>query len=224
MEKDKMYSPKEASKMLGVTVTTLQSWDKKGLIKVVRTVTDRRRIPQSEIDRLLGKKSLKVKSSVPQKIAIYARVSSNEQKQKGDLQRQIDFLLENVPDELKDSVAIVSDVGSGLNDKRKGLVKIMNMAKNKEITQLHIRYKDRLTRFGFNYLEMYMSSHDVEIVVMDETESTKTVQEELVEDLISIITSFSGKIHGLRSKKNKILKEKMSEVINNAIVVPDEDK
>ena len=219
-----MYSPKEASKMLGVTVKTLQDWDNKGLISVVRTVTNRRRIPQSEIDRLLGKNESKAKPSTPQRVAIYARVSSNEQKQKGDLQRQIDFLVESLPDELKSGVAIISDVGSGLNDKRKGLVRVMNMAKNKEITQLHIRYKDRLTRFGFNYLEMYMSSHGVEIVVRDEVGSTKTAQEELVEDLISIITSFSGKIHGLRSKKNKILKEKMSEVINNAIVVPNEDE
>ena len=221
MEK-KLYSPKEASKILGVTVKTLQDWDNQGKIKAIRTATNRRMFPASEINKLTGENIQD--DIIAKKAVIYARVSSHEQKTKGDLQRQIEFLLEKMPSAIKDDVIVISDVGSGLNDKRKGLVRLMNRAKNKEFTHLYIRYKDRLTRFGFNYLDMYMSSHNVQIVVVDECSSEKTVQEELVEDLISIITSFSGKIHGLRSKKNKILKEKMSEVIDNALVVSDEDK
>lgn len=221
MEK-KLYTPREASKILGVTVTTLQTWDNQGKIKAVRTATNRRMFPLEEIQKITGE--YKPVNSDNSKYAIYARVSSHEQKAKGDLQRQIDFLLENIPTKNKEDILVFSDVGSGLNDKRKGLLKLMAQASKGEITHLYIRYKDRLTRFGFNYLEMYMSSHGVKIVILDDTTPEKSIQQELIEDLIAIMTSFSGKMHGLRSKKNKILKEKMAEVIDSAIVVSNEDK
>lgn len=221
MEK-KLYTPREASKILGVTVTTLQTWDNQGKIKAVRTATNRRMFPLEEIQKVTGE--YEKSHSSDNKYAIYARVSSHEQKAKGDLQRQIDFLIENIPTKNKDEISVFSDVGSGLNDKRKGLLRLMTQASKGEFTHLYIRYKDRLTRFGFNYLEMYMSSHGVKIVVLDDTAPEKSMQQELIEDLIAIMTSFSGKMHGLRSKKNKILKEKMAEVIDNAIVVSNESK
>ena len=87
------------------------------------------------------------------------------------------------------SIVTFSDVGSGLNDKRKGLLKLMDLAK-KEITDVAIRYRDRLTRFGYGYLEEYFKSHNVTIHVLDEKENTKSIQEELADDLIGIITSF----------------------------------
>ena len=146
------------------------------------------------------------------KLAIYARVSSNEQKQKGDLERQINFVKENLDEEFF-IVDTFSDVGSGLNDQRKGLHKLMKLAKKNEITDVAIRYKDRLTRFGYGYLEEYFNSHGVTIHVLDKEEETKTVQEELADDLISIITSFSGKLYGLRSKKHKELQKTAKESI-----------
>ena len=151
-------------------------------------------------------------SSQKKKIAIYARVSSNEQKQKGDLERQINFVKENLDEEFL-VVDTLSDVGSGLNDKRKGLHKLMKLAKEKEITDIAIRYKDRLTRFGYGYLEEYFNSHGVTIHVLDKEEEIKTAQEELADDLISIITSFSGKLYGLRSKKHKELQKSAKESI-----------
>ena len=220
MEK-KLYTPREASKILGVTVTTLQTWDNQGKIKAIRTATNRRMFPLEEIQKLTGE--YKVTNS-NNKYAVYARVSSHEQKAKGDLQRQINFLTENIPTKNKEEILVFSDVGSGLNDKRKGLLKLMAQASKGEITHLYIRYKDRLTRFGFNYLEMYMSSHGVKIIILDDITPEKSMQQELIEDLIAIMTSFSGKMHGLRSKKNKILKEKMAEVIDSAIVVSNEGK
>lgn len=221
MEK-KLYTPRETSKILGVTVKTLQAWDNQGKIKAIRTATNRRMFPLEEIQKITGEH--KEIHSKDNKYAVYARVSSHEQKVKGDLQRQIDYLLENTPIKNKKDILVFSDVGSGLNDKRKGLLKLMAQASKGEITHLYIRYKDRLTRFGFNYLEMYMSSYGVKIIILDDTTPEKSIQQELVEDLIAIMTSFSGKMHGLRSKKNKILKEKMAEVIDSAIVVSDEDK
>ena len=199
---------KEAKELLGVSTKTIQNWDKAGIISVVRTPGGRRRIPLSEIERIRGESPLSQKK----KLAIYARVSSNEQKQKGDLERQINFVQENLDEEFL-LVDTLSDVGSGLNDKRKGLHKLMKLAKEKEITDVAIRYKDRLTRFGYGYLEEYFNSHGVTIHVLDQEEEIKTAQEELADDLISIITSFSGKLYGLRSKKHKELQKTAKESI-----------
>ena len=89
----------------------------------------------------------------------------------------------------------------------------MKLAKENEITDVAIRYKDRLTRFGYGYLEEYFNSHGVTIHVLDQEEEIKTAQEELADDLISIITSFSGKLYGLRSKKHKELQKTAKESI-----------
>lgn len=132
--------------------------------------------------------------------------------QKGDLNRQIDFLKEKIaPDFLL--VETISDVGSGLNDQRKGLLKLMKLAKKQEITDVAVRYKDRLTRFGYGYLEEYFKSHGVTLHILDDEETTKSVQEELADDLMSIITSFSGKLYGLRSKKHQELQKTAKETI-----------
>ncbi|WP_256989146.1 IS607 family transposase [Bacillus sp. EB106-08-02-XG196] len=187
-------------------------------IAIVRTLGGRRRIPLSEIERLQGN----VKKT-QRKVAIYARVSSNEQKQKGDLKRQISFLSENLPSDFL-VVETLSDVGSGLNDHRKGLLKLMNLAKERIITDVAIRYKDRLTRFGYAYLEEYFKSHDVTIHVLDSEETTKSAQEELADDLISIITSFSGKLYGLRSKKHKELQKTAKETIVDVQNLSDENQ
>ena len=89
----------------------------------------------------------------------------------------------------------------------------MKMAKENEMTDIAIRYKDRLTRFGYGYLEEYFTSYGVTIHVLDQEEEVKTAQEELADDLISIITSFSGKLYGLRSKKHKELQKSAKESI-----------
>ncbi|WP_318618356.1 IS607 family transposase [Sporosarcina sp. YIM B06819] len=204
---EKLLLMKEAVQRLGVTTKTIQRWDKEGKIRIVRTPGGRRRIPLSEVERLTGTKVLTEK-----KMAIYTRVSSNEQKQKGDLQRQADFVREKMESSYT-IVEVISEVGSGLNDKRKGLLKLMRMAKNGEVTDIAVRYKDRLTRFGYGYLEEYFKSYDVTIHVLDAQATNKSVQEELADDLISIITSFSGKLYGLRSEKHKELKETVEEAI-----------
>jgi len=92
-------------------------------------------------------------------------------------------------------------------------MKLMELAKDKKISEINITYKDRLTRFGFNYLETYFKFYGVPIIIMNNDEENKSPQDELVEDLISIITSFSGKLYGLRSSKNKIVNSKVTEII-----------
>lgn len=121
------------------------------------------------------------------------------------------------------NITIITDVGSGLNDKRKGLIKLMELAKKGEITDLAIRYKDRLTRFGFNYLKFFFESYELKIHVLDENSQAKTIYEELTEDLLSVVTSFSGNLYGIRSGKNKLLKEKIKGVVGDVANLPDQD-
>lgn len=213
-----LFNPQEASKILGVTVQTLQRWDNVGIIKTVRTPAGRRMFPKAEIERLLGDSQ---PVTTDRLLVIYGRVSSADQKKKGDLDRQVLFIKDKLDLRIYQTISIITDVGSGLNDKRKGLIKLMAMTKAGEVTDLGIRYKDRLTRFGFNYLQFFFESYGVKIHILDESVNDKTVYEELMEDLLSIITSFSGKLYGIRSGKNKLLKDKVKGAIKDVTDLPD---
>ncbi len=202
---DRLYSPKEASKLLGITVRSIQMLDKGGKIKCVKTQGGRRRIPESEIKRLRGEERQK------KVFVIYARVSSHEQKQKGDLERQIEYLKKLLPWE-SEEVKVITDVGSGLNDRRKGLQELMELVSEKGVTDIAITDKDRLTRFGFHYLEEFSKAFGVRLHVLN-GEKTKSLEEELVQDMLSIVTSFSGKLYGLRSSRRKKLLENVKEIV-----------
>ena len=195
---DKLYTPKAASELLGITVQHLQRMDREGKIECIRTVGGRRRVAEREIKRLRGEENKKERVLV-----IYARVSSHEQKQKGDLQRQIKDLREFFDEDVME-IKVVTDVGSGLNDKRSGLLRIMKLAREEKITDIAITYKDRPTRFGYKYLEEYFQAFGVKIHILND-KADKALEEELVKDMISIITSFSGKLYGIRSHRRKQL-------------------
>ena len=96
----------------------------------------------------------------------------------------------------------LSDVASGLNTKRKGIKRLFKIVTKGKVSEVVITYKDRLTRFGFEYLEDYFAKFGVEVTYIRKKENL-SVQQEMVDDLIAIITYFSGKIHGLRAHKNK---------------------
>ena len=137
---------------------------------------------------------------------IYARVSSHDQKKGGDLDRQAMFLIENAPNLI--NPLVLKEVGSGLNDKRPNLQKLLAMVCKNEVRNVYVTYKDRLTRFGFHYLESMFLAHNVNIIVVKDVNNEKSVQEELVEDMMSLIASFSGKLYGMRSKGNRSKKGK----------------
>jgi len=179
---DKLLSSKKACELLGVTQMTLWRWTKAGKIKAIRTLGGMYRYPMSEIDRILGKQP------TGNRVVIYGRVSSYDQKQHGDLYRQIEVLREYATKNNLQIVDIITDVASGLNTKRKGIIKLFRMVENKEIDKVLITYRDRLTRFGFEYLEAYFKSYGVEIVVLNTKDMTQ--QDEFMQDLIEIITSF----------------------------------
>ena len=202
------YRVNEVAKMLGVTTKTIRNYDKEGKLRTIRSEGNHRMILREDIIALLQKKGLIVDETLYQKRdVIYARVSSHEQKKSGDLDRQVLFLIESIPN--LQNPLILKEVGSGLNDKRLQLQKLIGMVCAKEVRTIYVTYKDRLTRFGFHYLETMCLAHDTEIIAVKDKESEKSVQEELVEDMMSLIASFSGKLYGMRSGTNKMQKGRL---------------
>ena len=180
------YRTGEAAKILGITTRTIQNYDKLGKLKVCRTEGNRRVIMREDLIKYLDDKGLIYDDTNSKRHdVIYARVSSNEQKQSGDLDRQALYLVENAKD-IQNPI-ILKEVGSGLNDKRKQLQKLLDMISNHEVRNVYITYKDRLTRFGFNYLETMFNACGTSIIVLQDESNEKTVHDELVEDMISII-------------------------------------
>jgi len=199
---EKLYTMKEASKILGVHIRTIQKWDKAGKIRCIRTIGGKRRIPESEIKRILG-------IHEERKIVGYARVSSHAQRD--DLERQIE-LIKSYAEERGWRVEILKDVGSGLKENRKNFQKLLRMVMNREVSKVIVAYPDRLTRFGFKTLEEFFKSYGTEIVLINQEE---TPQEELVEDLITIISHFAGKLYGMRSHKYKKVMESARKLIQD---------
>lgn len=204
---ERHYTPKEAALLLGISVRHIQRLDKEGKIKCIRTTGGRRRIPESEIKRLLGEER-------PKALALYARVSSHEQKQKGDLKRQIETIKANFPLKEYETIYEITDVSSGLNDKRKGLQELIRLAQEEKISDIAITFKDRLTRFGYNSLEQLFSILGVKIHVLG-TLDKETLEQELVKDMLAIVTSFSGKLYGMRSHKKKRIIEHVKEALRD---------
>jgi len=200
---EKLYTMKEASKILGVHIRTIQKWDKAGKIRCIRTIGGKRRIPESEIKRILG-------IHEERKIVGYARVSSHAQRD--DLERQIE-LIKSYAEERGWRVEILKDVGSGLKENRKNFQKLLRMVMNREVSKVIVACPDRLTRFGFKTLEEFFRSYGTEIVLINQEE--KTPQEELVEDLITIISHFARKLYGMRSHKYKKVMESARKLIQD---------
>jgi putative resolvase len=199
-----MYSIGIAAEILGVCIKTVRRWHQKKMIRCIRTPGGHRRFSIQEIQRiLLGKKEkIPQKEPLPNTCALYGRVSSHKQNKRGDLDRQIDVLQVHALKEKMMIYRIYKDIGSGLNTKRKGLWRLLKDAKANKFSTILITYKDRFTRFGYNYLKSYVSEFDVKLVYLNKLKE-KTPESEMVEDLVAIIHSFSGKLYGLRSGKNK---------------------
>lgn len=200
----------ETAEALGVSEQTLRNWDKAGRFKPHhKSPSGTRYYSQEQINAFLGVTGRRVNSQ--RKVIGYCRVSSY--KQKDDLERQI----ENVRTYCLAKgyqFEIIKDIGSGINYNKKGINKLLEMVINKEVSKIVILYKDRLLRFGFELFENICNAYDTEIEIIDHTE--KTTEQELVEDLVQIITVFSCKIQGSRTKNTKNLIEKVMEEVNNS--------
>ena len=198
----RLYRTGKASQLLGISKPTLIRKIKSGEIKAYR-IGKEYRIPESEIKRILEGK-------IPDKVVVYARVSSRDQKE--DLERQVEYLKNYCSTKGYHVTKIITDISSGLNENRRGLKQLFKLVESGEVTKVLITHRDRLTRFGFKYLEQYFNSHGVEIEVIFDDEE-KTPEKELVEDLLVIVTSFAGKLYGARSHKKK----RLVEAVKNAL-------
>lgn len=199
------YKLKEIATMLGVTTITLKNWESSGKIEFSRTPTNIRFLSRDQLINVLDKQGLYFNdTNLVKKDVIYARVSSYDQKTHGDLDRQIQFLINENSD--LQNVLVLSEIGSGLNDKRKKLQQLIKMVMNDEVNRVFVTYRDRLTRFGFHYLETIFNAKGVEIVVVKQSTEKTSVEKELMNDMMSLIASFSGKLYGMRSKTNNLKK------------------
>lgn len=199
--KKQSYKVNEAAEILGVTTKTIRNYDERGILKAGRTVGNHRVILRDELIRFLNEKGLILDDTVKERRdIIYARVSSHDQEQNGDLDRQALFLVEHVPD--LQNPLVLKEVGSGLNDRRKKLQQVLTMVSRGEVRNVYVTYKDRLTRFGFYYLETMFNACGADIIVVKDENGERTVQEELVEDMMSLIASFSGRLYGMRSRRS----------------------
>lgn len=198
-----MYSIGEFAKLIGKSQQTLRNWHKKGtLIPEIVSSYGTRTYSEKQILEYFGKKETREKE-----IICYCRVSSS--KQKDDLERQI----ENVKQYAYNKgycFRVITDIGSGINYNKKGLLELIDLITEEKISKIIILYKDRLLRFGFELINNLCKKFNVEIEIIDNTE--KTEEQELVEDLVQIITVFSCKLNGKRANKaKKLIKELISD-------------
>lgn len=190
----------QAAKYLNVSIDTLRLWDKNGNLKPLKTPGGHRRYDKSTLNDFIGYKEI-IEEQPEIVCATYARVSSNEQKQKGDLDRQSQRLSEYCAKHGMLVTHIIKDVGSGLNDNRSGFVKLTDLIIKRKVNKLVIEHKDRLTRFQFKFIKKMFESYGCEVIVVNGMDVSDT--EELAADMMSLLASFSGKFYGKRSAERR---------------------
>lgn len=194
MRVDKIYAPRELGKLIGRTTQTLQVWDRKGILKAHRTPTNRRYYTHDQYLQVIGQKAKE------QKIVAYCRVSSAGQK--ADLASQKAAVEQFCIAAGKPVAVWLQDIGSGLNYKRKNFVALLEMVEHGEVSEIVIAHKDRLVRFGYEWFEKFCQDHGATLTVMNA--ETLSPEEEMTQDLLSIVHCFSSRLYGLRKYKKQI--------------------
>jgi len=204
---EKLYKLSEFADLMGIARVTVVKWIKQGKIRAIN-IHGRWYIPESEYEKLTKGFYVSLK-----RIAIYARVSGNTQKD--DLERQVASLEEYVRKHFPQvEYIVVKNIASSLKEDRKGLKKLIDLARRRQIDAIVVAYKDRLTRFGFTYLEELFKAYGVRVIVVFQ-EEPKDYMQELVEDLIEIVTSFAGRIYGRRSHKYRKVVEAVEQAVKD---------
>ena len=191
-----IYSPKSFGSLIGRTTSTLQRWDRAGILKAHRSITGRRYYTHEQYLQIIGQ------CLRERKIVSYCRVSSNGQKR--DLATQRDAVEAFCLTSGRIVQEKLEDIGSGLNYNRKNFIKLMEMVEQGTLSEIVIAHKDRLVRFGFEWFEKFCKDHGTNIIVMNAT--SLSPEAEMTKDLLSIIHCFSSRLYGLRKYKNKIVK------------------
>ncbi len=193
-QEPKLLRVSVAAHELGLHPTTIRRWLERGKLASVQ-VGREARIPRAEIERFVG--------AAPRRLVRYGRVSGHDQK--ADLERQLAHLAEwaKVSRAGRQTLAL-SDIGSGLSTSRPGLQKLIQLVQAEQVGEVVVTFPERLTRFGFDYLETWFAGYGTRITAL-EVRDDQTPEQELAEDLLAIIASFAGKLYGRRSRKQKEL-------------------
>lgn len=199
----------KVSVLLGVTPQTLRKWEQIGyFVPAQKRANGYRYYSKTQVDEFSEKLNT-VKNKNRINIG-YCRVSTS--KQKDDLLRQVENL-ELYLKSLKQPYEIIKDVGSGINYSKKGLIDLLDKIGKNKVDTIYVLYKDRLVRFGYELIEKIADLHETKIVVLDNEDKTK--EQELVEDLMQIITVFSCRLHGKRAAKTKqLMKDLITEDVD----------
>ena len=195
----------KAARELGVHQETLRRWEAAGKINSERTVRGHRRYDLAKLRGIVPTIAFSDRATL-----CYARVSSHDQKE--DLLRQ-SAVLESFCAAHGWTYEIIQDLGSGLNYQKKGLRKIIKAICSGAVQRLVITHKDRLMRFGAELIFSLCESFGTEVVIINAKEDT-TFEDDLVQDVLEIITVFSARLYGARSRKNKKLLDALSEAAN----------
>ena len=190
------YKPKDFAELLGVSVKTLQRWDRDGILKANRTPTNRR---YYTYDQYLQFKGIQTENDIRDTV-IYARVSTRNQKD--DLQNQVEFLKQFCNAKGMIVNQCIEDFGSGLNYNRKKWNKLLDEVMENKIKTIVISNKDRFIRFGYDWFEKFCEKFNTKIIIVNN--ETLSPNEELVQDIISILHVFSCRLYGFRKYKNQI--------------------
>ena len=192
-----LLSAQQIKELFGIHRNTLLKWEKEGLLQPVKTPGGRRRYRRSDIEGLLGICEEKTERA---DVILYARVSTKKQEEY--LKNQIERL-ESFAREKGWNYEVISEIASGVNEKRRGLKKLLNKVRRGEVKKVVIEYPDRLARFGYEYLKFFLESFGVELVIVNGKDNEEDRHRELAEDLIAIVTSFAARVYGSRGGKKR---------------------
>lgn len=193
---EKFISIKEAGVLFGVTTTTLRRWEKNGVfLPHHRTFGQHRRYRLTDVLNTINPKKVTMK----RKTICYSRVSSHDQK--ADLVRQSKVLYDFCTKNQYENIEEITDLGSGLNFKKKGLNKLIQQIIENKVERIVLTHKDILLRFGSDLLINIAKYFNTETIILNNKE--QTFEEELSSDVLEIITVFSARLYGSRSHKNK---------------------
>ncbi len=197
----------DAAQELGISTKTLRRWADTGKIKSERSPTGQRRFFLADIKRITPRDLNKLDDRIT---INYARVSSHDQK--ADLVRQAQ-VLEAFSSSNGWQFETIQDLGSGLNYNKKGLQKLLKRIMQGDVGRLVLTHKDRLLRFGAELVFAMCAEFETEVVIINKSNEEMTFEQELVQDMIELITVFSARLYGSRSKKNKKLIDGMTAVV-----------
>ena len=195
-----IYKVGEFSEKVGISISTLQRWDRTNVLKSRRTPTNQRYYTDEDLNKVLN---LEAETKSNRKNVGYCRVSTQSQKHNLENQQELVSVYSLSHGVILDE--IYTDIDSGLNYKRENWNKLLKQVEANEIDKIYVTHKDRFVRFGYEWFEEFCATHGTEIIVLNQEQTSP--ETELTEDLLSILHVFSERNNDLKKYKTEINKE-----------------